>query len=44
LWERLKQNRDPGYTFPRDVSMSFDDEVKELRKPIGGVDCFEEMK
>jgi len=44
LWERLKHNRDPGYTFPRDVSMSFDDEVKELRKPIGGVDCFEEMK
>ena len=43
LWERLRQYRAPNYKFPRDASASFDDEVKELRKPIAGIDPFEVM-
>jgi phosphatidylserine/phosphatidylglycerophosphate/cardiolipin synthase-like enzyme len=43
LWERLRQYRAPYYKFPRDASASFDDEIKELRKPIAGIDPFEVM-
>jgi phosphatidylserine/phosphatidylglycerophosphate/cardiolipin synthase-like enzyme len=43
LWERLRQYRAPNYKFPRNASASFDDEVKELRKPIAGIDPFEVM-
>ncbi|GFG49023.1 hypothetical protein CQY20_30310 [Mycolicibacterium agri] len=44
MWERLRQSKDPNYTFPRNASASLEDEIAELRKPIGGVDPFEEMK
>jgi phosphatidylserine/phosphatidylglycerophosphate/cardiolipin synthase-like enzyme len=43
LWERLRQSKDPNYKFPRVASASFDDEIRELRKPIGGRDPFVEM-
>lgn len=43
LWERLRQDRDASYTWPRDKSASLDDEIKELIKPIGGGDPFEVM-
>jgi len=41
LWERLLQDRDPNYKWPRDASATLDDEIKELRKPIGGGNPFE---
>jgi phosphatidylserine/phosphatidylglycerophosphate/cardiolipin synthase-like enzyme len=44
LWERLRQYRAPNYKFPRNASATFDDEIKELRKPIAGIDPFEAMK
>ena len=44
LWERLRQSKDPNYKFPRAASASFEDEIRELRKPIGGSDPFVEMK
>ena len=43
LWERLRQDRDPSYKWPRDASATLDDEIKELRKPIGGGDPFQVM-
>lgn len=43
MWERLRQYRAPNYTFPRNASASFDDEINELRKPIAGIDPFEVM-
>jgi phosphatidylserine/phosphatidylglycerophosphate/cardiolipin synthase-like enzyme len=43
LWERLRQDQDPTYTWPRDKSATLDDEIKELRKPIGGADPFTVM-
>ena len=44
LWERLRQDRDASYTWPRDASATLDDEIKELRKPIGGGDPFTLME
>jgi hypothetical protein len=41
LWERLRQDRDSTYTWPRDASASLEDEITELRKPIGDSDPFE---
>jgi len=43
LWERLRQDQDPTYTWPRDKAASLDDEIKELIKPIGGADPFTAM-
>lgn len=40
MWERLKRDLDPNYTFPRNVSTSFEDEVKELQKPLGVIPPF----
>lgn len=34
----------PDSWFVHSKTWIFDDEIKELRKPVGGVDCFEEMK
>ena len=34
----------PELQVPRVASASFEDEIKELRKPIGGSDPFVEMK
>lgn len=41
MWERLRQKTDSSYEFPRDASMSFADEVKELKRPIKGQAPFE---
>lgn len=43
LWERLRQDQDPNYTWPRDKSATLDDEIKELRRPIKGADPFTVM-
>lgn len=43
MWERLRRDMDPNYKFPRNEATTFDDEVKELRAPIGGIAPFVEM-
>jgi phosphatidylserine/phosphatidylglycerophosphate/cardiolipin synthase-like enzyme len=43
LWERIRQDVDINFTFPRNASASFDDEVRELRKPSNGTDPFQPM-
>jgi hypothetical protein len=36
MWERLIQSRHAGFKFPRSVDRRFEDEAKELTKPIQG--------
>lgn len=43
MWERLRRDLDPNYTFPRNVSTSFEDETTELQSPMGGVNPFVPM-
>ncbi len=38
LWERIRRSRQTAYSFPRDAGASWDDEVRELKSPVGGVD------
>ncbi|WP_137144876.1 phosphatidylserine/phosphatidylglycerophosphate/cardiolipin synthase family protein [Mycolicibacterium sp. CR10] len=40
MWERLRRDLDPNYSFPRNVSTSFADETTELQSPIGGIKPF----
>ena len=43
MWERLRRDLDPNYSFPRNVSTSFADETTELQSPIGGIKPFVPM-